>query len=314
MFSPPAQDMRGASGSINGSKGLVPTPIAGDHIKTLLGTGLWSTLSAFIDGALSTSITDRGSIIQRGAAGWVVFTPGTTNQFLRTNGGGADPSWAKVPGTFLRRTVYLSGSGTHTPGSDAALLNRRIVGGGGGGAGSNSVIGSASCGAGGGCGAYCELFSAAAAEAYSVGAGGTAGAAGAPTGATNGGTGGDTTLGAMSADGGVGGAAMTAGTTPAISAGGTSSPSSGGDINAAGGPGLPGFIFTGLIGKSGEGGSGIYGSGGEARYATANGVTADGYGGGGGGASSIATGAGATPNARTGGVGAPGIIVIDEYA
>lgn len=35
----------------------------------------------------------RGQVLYRGASGWSVLSPGTSGQFLQTNGAGADPTW-----------------------------------------------------------------------------------------------------------------------------------------------------------------------------------------------------------------------------
>lgn len=40
----------------------------------------------------------RGSVLYRGASAWLTLTPGATGEFLKTNGAGADPQWAAVPG------------------------------------------------------------------------------------------------------------------------------------------------------------------------------------------------------------------------
>lgn len=45
--------------------------------------------------AILDQITDvRGSVLFRGAAGWEALGPGPNGHFLRTNGAGANPSWA----------------------------------------------------------------------------------------------------------------------------------------------------------------------------------------------------------------------------
>ena len=51
-----------------------------------------NTLSAFLDAALSAPA--RGALLYRGGAGWLSLAPGTAGQFLKTNGSGADPTWA----------------------------------------------------------------------------------------------------------------------------------------------------------------------------------------------------------------------------
>lgn len=47
------------------------------------------TPSAVLDGISST----RGTILYRGASGWAALSPGTSGNFLKTNGAGADPAW-----------------------------------------------------------------------------------------------------------------------------------------------------------------------------------------------------------------------------
>jgi hypothetical protein len=111
-FRPPGDQSRmmAATASLNGRSGLVPRPAAGDQIKVLLGDGIWSTLSIFLDAALGVSGSDRGSIIYRGAAGWAMRGPGTSGFFLMSNGLGADPTYAAVPSasTSQAGTVTLA--------------------------------------------------------------------------------------------------------------------------------------------------------------------------------------------------------------
>ena len=56
------------------------------------GTGA-SSLTAAIDSAFGST---RGSVLYRGASGWVVLTPGTSGHALVSNGAGADPSYQSV--------------------------------------------------------------------------------------------------------------------------------------------------------------------------------------------------------------------------
>lgn len=53
----------------------------------------WSTLSALIDAAIGST---RGSVLYRGALGWSILAPGTSGNFLKSLGAGADPAWAAV--------------------------------------------------------------------------------------------------------------------------------------------------------------------------------------------------------------------------
>ena len=47
-------------------------------------------IQTMLDGISST----RGTVLYRGASGWAALTPGTSGQFLKTNGSGSDPAWA----------------------------------------------------------------------------------------------------------------------------------------------------------------------------------------------------------------------------
>jgi hypothetical protein len=52
------------------------------------------TLSADVQAILNLVSTTRGAILYRGAAAWSALLPGAAGNFLKTNGAGADPSWA----------------------------------------------------------------------------------------------------------------------------------------------------------------------------------------------------------------------------
>lgn len=52
------------------------------------------TASAMLDLISST----QGVVLYRGASGWAALSPGTSGHFLKTNGAGADPSWAAASG------------------------------------------------------------------------------------------------------------------------------------------------------------------------------------------------------------------------
>jgi len=49
-----------------------------------------------ISSYLDTFGTTQGSILYRGATGWVVLAPGTTGYVLQTNGSGSNPTWTAV--------------------------------------------------------------------------------------------------------------------------------------------------------------------------------------------------------------------------
>jgi hypothetical protein len=76
--------------------------------KLIAGTGIQLTPDGNIaDGvtihadaqAILDEITaTRGALLYRGLLGWTALTPGTSGQFLKTNGAGADPAWAAAGG------------------------------------------------------------------------------------------------------------------------------------------------------------------------------------------------------------------------
>lgn len=55
----------------------------------------WKGVTDLLD-AFSSS---RGAILYRGASAWLALAPGTSGQFLKTQGAGADPVWSAVSGS-----------------------------------------------------------------------------------------------------------------------------------------------------------------------------------------------------------------------
>lgn len=53
-----------------------------------------TTFSLFLDHVLSST---RGAVLYRGVANWSALAPGTSGQFLKTLGTGADPAWDNAP-------------------------------------------------------------------------------------------------------------------------------------------------------------------------------------------------------------------------
>lgn len=212
----------------------------------------------------------------------------------------------------------LTATGNYTPTAGTAYIHVQGCAAGGGGGGANASAGTSAVGGGGGGGGeggdfYLAMSGVSTPIAYVIGAGGTAGVA------ATGGTGGLTSFGAlMSLTGGTGGNGQASanikpqnggagGTGGSITAGGQLFAGQGGTAGAAATAGAASDVTA----TGGQGGSGIFGSG--ARGVAVNntstaGVTATGFcGGASGGASTNSNG---TAN---GGVGAPGIIIVDEY-
>lgn len=69
--------------------------------KTILANKTTSTsapTACTLSDILDFVSTTQGSILYRGASGWQVLPPGTSGQFLKTQGTGADPVWAAAGG------------------------------------------------------------------------------------------------------------------------------------------------------------------------------------------------------------------------
>lgn len=208
------------------------------------------------------------------------------------------------------RTFTANGTYTPTPGTTSIVVEA-IGGGGGGGGSANPPASNQSSAGGGGGGAYTvgrftSAFSGLAVTVGAAGAGGT-------TNSGNGGNGGTTSLGAIiSAGGGVGalGFTYTGAATSLLSPGGNGGNlGTGGNIYSTGGAsGGYGFMLpNSLIGGSGAA-CGKNGAAVPSAGSNSPGLTATAKGGGGGGGCSIAG------NTFVGGAGAPGVLIIYEYA
>ena len=66
------------------------------------GSYTFSSLSALMDTAFSST---QGSIVYRGASGWVALAPGTSGQYLKTQGAAANPVWATSTAPTLLNTL-----------------------------------------------------------------------------------------------------------------------------------------------------------------------------------------------------------------
>ncbi|WP_323629799.1 tail fiber protein [Escherichia coli] len=202
-------------------------------------------------------------------------------------------------GRWLNTRVFTS-SGTYTPTPGTKRIRVTITGGGGGGGGCKATSNNETFfGAGGGAGGTIISIMAPTQNSYpvTIGAGGAGGVS-----ATNGTSGGNSVFASLIAPGGAGGGKVGVTNTN----GGNGGVPSTGDIRITGGNGGDGQ--SGNISVSGEGGTSYWGGGG--RAGAGGGVSGKAYGSGGGGAYD----AGYSGTSMTGGKGAAGICIIEEFA
>ncbi len=202
-------------------------------------------------------------------------------------------------GRWLNTRVFTS-SGTYTPTPGTKRIRVTITGGGGGGGGCKAASNNETFfGAGGGAGGTIISIMTPTQNSYpvTIGAGGAGGVS-----ATNGTRGGNSVFASLIAPGGEGGGKVGVTNTN----GGNGGVPSTGDIRITGGNGGDGQ--SGNISVSGEGGTSHWGGGG--RAGAGGGVIGKAYGSGGGGAYD----AGYSGTSMTGGKGASGICIIEEFA
>ncbi|HFT5389414.1 TPA: phage tail protein [Escherichia coli] len=202
-------------------------------------------------------------------------------------------------GRLVNTRVFTS-SGTYTPTPGTKRIRVTITGGGGGGGGCKAISNNETFfGAGGGAGGTIISIMTPTQNSYpvTIGAGGAGGVS-----ATNGTSGGNSVFASLIAPGGAGGGKVGVTNTN----GGNGGVPSTGDIRITGGNGGDGQ--SGNISASGEGGTSYWGGGG--RAGAGGGVSGKAYGSGGGGAYD----AGYSGTSMTGGKGAAGICIIEEFA
>lgn len=202
-------------------------------------------------------------------------------------------------GRWVNTRVFTS-SGTYTPTPGTKRIRVTITGGGGGGGGCQAISSNETFfGAGGGAGGTVITILTPTQNSYpvTIGAGGAGG-----VGATYGLKGGDSSFGSVIAPGGEGGGKVGVTNTN----GGNGGVPNIGDIRITGGDGGDGQ--SGNIGVSGEGGASYWGGGG--RAGAGGGVRGRAFGSGGGGAYD----AGYSGTSMTGGKGAAGVCIIEEFA
>ena len=206
-----------------------------------------ASLTTFLDTISAT----QGVVLYRSASGWVALSPGTSGQFLQTQGASNNPQWATPSGSFLIRAPQILTSGTsYTTPSNCTKIYVELVGAGGGG-------GSSPGGGGGGGGYTAKYFTVTPSTAYTY-AIGSAGAVSNNGGATT------FTVGATTITGG-GGAAGASG-----AGGGGGGVGSGGDLNITGGGGGPGGAANYPLYFAGNGGSSFFGGGGSGATSQSN--------------------------------------------
>ncbi|MCK7231002.1 hypothetical protein L8P23_02535 [Enterobacter roggenkampii] len=214
-------------------------------------------------------------------------------------------------GRLINIRVFTS-SGTYTPTAGTTRVKVKAIGGGGAGGGAVATSTGVSAGGGGGSGAYAEGYYTSGFSGLTV----TIGAAGASASGAVGGNGGTTSFGALiSCPGGGGGQIGTASNTTIVyssqGAPGGAPTGSGLIVSGKGQPGQNGAaIGTAGIGIGGIGSPSPFGGGGtQAVNADNGGVPATSYGSGGGGTCNTPS-----QSAHSGGGGAPGVVIIEEYA
>jgi hypothetical protein len=234
---------------------------------------------------------------------------------------------AQLPAVLINVQVLTSGVGaTYTPTSGTKTQIVEGCGGGGGGGGASVTTGpnGAGGGGGGGGGYFRRRYTITTTGTYTIGAAGSAGAAAAGAG----GTGGNTTFTdgttLCTGNGGNGGSGMAGGATgsSAVMANGAlGGGASNGNVNIAGNGGSAGIKLLGTtigLWVSGAGGASMLGSGQGGQQgpiafsSTVLGVNGSGFGGGGGGGSVAQSPASAS--SIGGGSGAPGGIIVWEFA
>lgn len=213
-----------------------------------------------------------------------------------------------MSGRLINIQVFTA-NGTWVPKVGTKAFKIRLIAGGGAGGGAVATTSAQiALGTGGCSGSYAEGYFTAvpSSAAVVVGAGGVA------TSGDAGGSGGSSSVGSLlSVTGGTGGAQFGP-TTPPLTANVNPVGTSITGANIVGVLSAPppiAFVTSLSVGYSGQGANSSLGAGGASSNNSSNGNPATGYGAGGGGALALASSV-----VRTGGNGAPGIVIIEEYS
>ncbi|EIY4092721.1 tail fiber protein [Escherichia coli] len=274
---------------------LRPLIINNANGTVTIGNGL--NVTGGINGSLNGNAATATKLQTARTINGVKFD-GSANITLTAANFGLSDSSGYV-GRLVNTQVFTS-SGTYTPTPGTKRIRVTITGGGGGGGGCKAISNNETFfGAGGGAGGTIISIMTPTQNSYpvTIGAGGAGGVS-----ATNGTRGGNSVFASLIAPGGEGGGKVGVTNTN----GGNGGVPSTGDICITGGDGGDGQ--SGNIGVSGEGGTSHWGGGG--RAGAGGGVIGKAYGSGGGGAYD----AGYSGTNMTGGKGASGICIIEEFA
>ena len=256
-------------------------------------TAYWTKLAA--KGGDVTQLTTQGDIVYRDASGVARLAAGTSGQFLKTLGTGANPAWADAGGG-LQSLQTFSSNGTYTKPAGINKIKVYVTGGGAGGSGAadNTDFG----GGGGAGGTAIEVLDATSINTVTV----TVGAGGAAvTGDHHGNAGATSSFGSYnSASGGGVGRHGNAGSC----IGGIGGTATGGNINITGGAGHGGDDGGNNHMTGGSGGASFWTGGGRGGAGSSSYLGTDGImgSGGGGGANGNASNAGGT-----------GFVLVEEY-
>lgn len=279
------------------------------------------TLTGVVPGAADVNSL-RNAL--RGTGLFLTAAPGTNDTSVATTAF-VQAAGAAMTGRLIRTTRYIRVAGVQNVSVDggantttnATIFTRqastkfarvRVQAGGSGGAGSTATAGTVGVGAPGSSGSYGESIF----DAATIGVGSLTVTVGLGSAGSSGAVGGTSTFGLlMSVPGGTGAGALLNQTPPTLNGNGAS----------AGGP--TGANLLTILGSSpnlsiaqslsvangGSGGPSLFGAGGNGPVINTNGTNAVNYGSGGSG--TVVNNSGGT---ATGGNGAPGIVIIEEYA
>lgn len=254
---------------------------------------------------ISISGTVQGDIYYNNGSAIARLGAGTSGQFLKTLGTGANPAWADAGGG-LQSIQTFTANGTYTKPTGINRLKVIVTGGGGGGGGGNPGYNARGGGGAGGTAIKIIDASSITTETVTVGAAGSAGSANGSGDGGGGGAGGTSSFGShCSATGGYGG------TTSVNPTSLTRGVGSSGDLNITGGDGThyEGGSSSTDEGGSTDGGASFWGGGGQGDGGGGSfaGAPGQAFGSGGGGGQHNGTGSSA------GGAGKAGLVYVEEY-